>query len=110
MEEMDENNYGESFTLMIASGKYKTQITKKFQNRKVWVVPNPNLISAVIPGTIIDVYVKPGQSVKKGEVLLILEAMKMQNQILMPFDGKIKTINVKPDERIPKKFVMIELA
>jgi biotin carboxyl carrier protein len=53
--------------------------------------------------------VKPGQEVKKGETLLILEAMKMQNQITMPFNGKIKRVNVKPDEVVKKKHVMIEI-
>jgi biotin carboxyl carrier protein len=110
MDEMDENMYGEYMTLFIAAGKYKTQFTKKFANRKNWIAPDPKLIKAVIPGTIIDVLVKPGQSVKKGETMMILEAMKMQNQILMPFDGKIKKVNVKPEERVPKQFVMIEIA
>lgn len=109
MEEMDESTFGEYPTLLIAAGKYKTKVTKKFQNRKPWTAPNPNLIMAVIPGTVIDVFVKPGQSVKKGETLLILEAMKMQNQILMPFNGKIKSVFVKAEEKVPKKFIMIEI-
>ena len=41
---------------------------------------------------------------------MLLEAMKMQNQILMPFDGKIKNVHVKPDEKIAKNHLMIELA
>jgi biotin carboxyl carrier protein len=110
MDEIDEKNFGEFQTLMISSGKYKTELTKKFINRKEWIVPNPKKIAAIIPGTIIDVYVKNGQKVKKGETLLILEAMKMQNRILMPFDGKIKKVFVKPDEKIPKNFLMVELA
>lgn len=110
MENFDENNLGEYPTLAIGSGKYKTELTRKFEKRVNWVAPNPNDIKAVIPGTIIDVYVKPGQKVKKGEIILVLEAMKMQNQILMPFDGKIKTIHVKPEERVSKNQLMIELA
>jgi len=110
MEEIDEKNYGEFSTFLTSSGGYKTGLTKKFINRKEWIVPNPKKITAIIPGTIIDVYVKNGQKVKKGETLLILEAMKMQNQILMPFDGKINKIFVKPDEKIPKNHLMIELS
>jgi biotin carboxyl carrier protein len=110
MEEYDESTLGEFHTLFISSGIYKTQLTKKFQNRIPWQAPNPKLINAVIPGTIIDILVKNGQSVKKGETLIILEAMKMQTQILMPFDGIIKNICVKPDEKVPKKQLMIELA
>jgi biotin carboxyl carrier protein len=106
---MDEYNMGEFPTLLTGSGKFHTQMTPKFEKRKVWETPNPKLIKAIIPGTIIDVYVKNGQEVKKGEILLILEAMKMQNQILMPFDGKIKKVWVKSDQKIPKNELMIEL-
>jgi len=110
MEEMDENTFGEFPTILLAAGKFKTRVTRKFENRKPWVAPDHKNVFAVLPGTIIDVFVKQGQSVKRGETLLILEAMKMQNQILMPFDGKIKKINVKPEDRVTKDFVMVEIA
>jgi pyruvate carboxylase len=110
MEEIDENIVGESATLLTSSGQYKTELTKKFVNRKNWTKPNPLMIYSIIPGTIIDVYVKNGQKVQKGETILVLEAMKMQNQILMPFDGKIKKVYIKPDEKIAKHHLMIELA
>jgi biotin carboxyl carrier protein len=51
-------------------------------------------VPAPMPGTIIDIKVKEGQSVKKGDVLLILEAMKMENEIAASFDGIIASINV----------------
>ncbi|MDA3927441.1 MAG: biotin/lipoyl-binding protein [Prolixibacteraceae bacterium] len=109
MEEMNEKEYGEYPTLSISSGLYKTELTDKFKQRKNWVAPDPKQIFAVIPGTILDVFVNVGQEVKKGEILLILEAMKMQNQIIMPFDGKIKKIYVKPDEVIKKAHLMVEI-
>jgi biotin carboxyl carrier protein len=109
MDNMDESEYGEYPTLSIGSGLYKTILTKKFKERIVWETPNPKKINAVIPGTILDIYVKAGQLVKKGEVILILEAMKMQNQIKMPFDGKIKKVFVKPDEMVKRSQVMIEI-
>lgn len=110
MEHTNEKDYGEYPTLSIGSGLYKTELTTKFKNRKIWEAPNPKKIHAIIPGTILDVYVKNGQEVKKGETLLILEAMKMQNQINMPFDGKIKKVYVNPDEIIKKQHLMIEIA
>ena len=48
-----------------------------------------------MPGTILDVKVQAGQSVKKGDVLVILEAMKMENEICAPSDGKITGVNVR---------------
>ena len=109
MENLDEQEYGEYPTLSISSGLYRTELTNKFQNRKKWEPHNPKKIIAFIPGTVVDVFVKPGQEVKKGETLLILEAMKMQNLITMPFDGKIKKVHLKPDVIIKKNELMIEI-
>lgn len=52
-------------------------------------------VSAPMPGTILSVNVKAGDSVKKGDVLAILEAMKMENEIMAPKDGKVTAVNVQ---------------
>ena len=96
-------------TLIIHSAKYKTLFTKKFQNRVNWEPVNRNHINSFIPGTIVEVNVKKGQTLKAGETLLILEAMKMNNKVMMPFDGKITQVNVKPGMKIPKNFLMVEI-
>ena len=49
-------------------------------------------VSAPMPGTILDVKVNVGDSVKKGQVLMILEAMKMENEIMAGVDGVITSI------------------
>ena len=51
-------------------------------------------INSPMPGNILDVRVAVGQSVKKGDVLMILEAMKMENEIMCPCDGKVISVNV----------------
>lgn len=51
-------------------------------------------VNAPMPGTILDVKVKPGDVVKKGDLLLILEAMKMENEIVSPQDGTIASVNI----------------
>ena len=48
-----------------------------------------------MPGNILAVNVKDGQAVKKGEVLMILEAMKMENEIMAPCDGKVASVSVQ---------------
>lgn len=93
----------------ILSMKYKTKLTKKFENRTAYEAPNPNNVLSYIPGTVREVFVKEGQELKEGESLMILEAMKMRNQIVMPFDGKVKAIHVKEGDRIPKRQLMIEI-
>ena len=52
-------------------------------------------VNAPMPGTILDVKVSVGQSVKKGDVICVLEAMKMENDIPAPADGVIASINVQ---------------
>lgn len=53
-----------------------------------------NVVAAPMPGTILDVKVAPGTAVKKGDVVIILEAMKMENEILAPSDGVVSQIYV----------------
>jgi biotin carboxyl carrier protein len=95
--------------LIIEGSVYKTTYTAKFNNRVNWQAPDPNKLYSFIPGTVIDIFVKPKDTVKEGETILLLEAMKMQNQVRMPFDGEIVRLNVKKDEVIPKKHLMVEI-
>ena len=93
----------------VTARKYQTLLTKKYENRKIWSNPSPYEIQSIIPGTILNVFVKEGDVVEEGAPLLILEAMKMQNRIQMPFTARIKKINVEVGVRIPKDSLMIEL-
>ena len=95
--------------LIVQGTIYNTKYTDKFENRIKWETPDPNCIYSIIPGTIIDIFVKPKDKLKEGETLLLLEAMKMQNQVRMPFDGEIVKIYVKKDETIPRKHLMVKI-
>lgn len=66
-------------------------------------------ISAPMPGKIIDVKVSVGQAVKAGDTLLILEAMKMQNEIPAVSDGTVKSINVSAGQSVKAGDPMIEV-
>ncbi|HHU49743.1 MAG TPA: biotin/lipoyl-binding protein [Clostridiales bacterium] len=52
-------------------------------------------VKAPMPGTILDVKVSSGQTVKSGDILFILEAMKMENEIMAPVDGVVQVIAAK---------------
>ncbi len=99
----------EYHNLVIGGAGYTTTYTTKFKNRKKWKRPNPNLIYSHIPGTITEIVNKEGWKVKKGEVILLLEAMKMSNKIVMPFDGRITKMFVRKGEVVPKNHLMIEI-
>ena len=88
---------------------YKTLFSKKFLNRKAYVIHDPHKLFAFIPGTIMKVFVKEKQKVKKGEKLVVLQAMKMNNIILAPSNGIIKKVYVKAGESVPKAHLLIEL-
>lgn len=94
-------------TLNIDGINYKTHLTEKFIKRKVYAAHNPKLIIAIIPGKIRKVMVKPGDKVKEGDEMLILEAMKMYNKIMAPFDGTIKEVHVKQGVIVPKDELLI---
>ncbi len=88
---------------------YRTTVTKKFANRTPYTPPNSGLIVAFIPGTILKVHVKEGHKVKKGDTLLVLQAMKMDNHLLATRNGVVKKVYVKQGEVVPKQHLLIEL-
>jgi len=96
-------------TLAIDYAKYKTTFTKKFLERKPWKKRNIGEVTAFIPGIIKKIYVKQGSKVKLGDKLVVLEAMKMKNELLAPVQGIVKEITVKENSRVTKNQVIIVL-
>lgn len=66
-------------------------------------------VNAPMPGTILDVKVAPGAAVKAGDVLVILEAMKMENEIVAPQDGTVAAVNVKKGDSVNSGDVLASL-
>ena len=64
-------------------------------------------ITAPMPGSIISVNVKAGDSFRSGQVLLVLEAMKMENEIMAPCDGKVLAVNVNQGASVNSGDVLI---
>jgi len=95
--------------LIIDGTKYRTFYNRKFENRKKYEPPNPNRIMSYIPGTVVKLFVKEGQEVKKGDHILILDAMKMKTNLVFESDGKVKAVNVSEGVKVPKDFLMVEL-
>ena len=66
-------------------------------------------ITAPMPGTVLDIKVSVGQSIKKGDVVCVLEAMKMENDIPAPADGVVASVNVQKGASIGANDVIITL-
>lgn len=94
--------------LRTIDGEYKTVLTQKYKQRKVWVRPDIRQMYSFIPGTITQIAVRVGQEVKKGDTLMMFNAMKMSNTLKAPFDGRIATIAVREAEVVPKGVLLLE--
>jgi len=104
MSSNDENEF-----LNINDTFYRTRISDKFRKRKQYEPPDPKKILSFIPGTIIDIFVTPGQDVRKGDLLFILDAMKMKNRVKCHMNGRIKSVPVAKGDKVPKGTLLMEL-
>lgn len=96
-------------TLVIDEEKYKTILSPKFEKRVAWTIPDESFIKSFIPGTVSKLNVQEGDVVKEGDKLMILDAMKMKNQLYVPFDSRVRKINVVEGQTVPKGYIMVEL-
>ncbi len=83
---------------------------KMLEKRGGGAAEGKQVIKSEMPGKIVEVKVKPGDKVKEGDLLLILEAMKMQNEIKAPKEGEVKEVFVKNGDTVEAeaKLVVVE--
>ena len=105
-----------SFLISVNGNKYQLNVKDKFDEllkslgMDNLAAKKVNEIKAPMPGLVLDVRVTEGGEVKKGDPILVLEAMKMENIIKSPVDGIIKKINVKKGIAVEKNQVLINFA
>jgi len=93
-----------SFTIETPiSYKRRKTLSKNGSSSKIEV------INAPMPGKILDVMVEENSEIKQGEPLFILEAMKMQNEIVSNVSGRITKVNIKQNDSVMKDDVMLEI-
>ena len=104
-----------TFTFKINGSKYEVQLEDQYDeliNRLGFSLAGSTKVKDVkapMPGLVLEINVSEGQEVKKGEAILILEAMKMENVIKAAGDGIVKTIHVSKGMAVEKGFVLVEM-
>lgn len=88
--------------LIVDDTVYKTRLSRKYEARRKWERPDPRIVRVELPGAVRAILVKPGQRVARGTPLIVLEAMKMQNEVLSPLDGVVAEIQVKVGQVLAK--------
>ena len=111
---LESNEAEKSFLIQINKGQYWVSVKDRFDllleqlgmgNATATKVNN---IKAPMPGLIIDIKIAIGDTVAKGDTVMILEAMKMENVLKSPGDGKVKTIKVSLRDNVEKNQVLVE--
>ncbi|MGB4773703.1 MAG: acetyl-CoA carboxylase biotin carboxyl carrier protein subunit [Daejeonella sp.] len=107
------NKAEKTCTVKVNSNTYNLTITDQFDELLHQLgIDNLNTakiseLKAPMPGLVLKVLVAEGDEVKKGDNLLVLEAMKMENIIKSPADVRIKSIKINPSDKVEKNQVMI---
>ena len=89
---------GKQFQIEIEGGGAAEQGAKK--RKRVGRGKRSGTISSTIPGKIVSIAISEGQQVSEGDVVMILEAMKMQNEIHAPLSGTVSAVNCKPGDSV----------
>src|SRR5664279_3398669 len=95
-----------SYTFTVET-PFSLQRMKVINSRKS--VNENESLKAPMPGKIIDVLVREGSNVLRGEPVVILEAMKMQNEIQSPVNGKVIKVMAKPNTNVMKDDLLVEI-
>jgi acetyl/propionyl-CoA carboxylase alpha subunit len=96
-------------TLRVYSGKHHIKVR---DTRSTLIRPESGdgRVKAPIPGLIARVLVQKGQAVTAGEAIIVLEAMKMENEIRAPRSGVVTSVRVKPGDSVVRNTVLAEVA
>ena len=89
------------------SGDVLFKILPKFETVKKASIEGG--LNAPMPGKVVEIKIKKGAKIKKGDTLIILEAMKMEHKVLAPSDGKVKEILINKDEQVENGATLVVL-
>lgn len=94
--------------LFIDSTEYETEVPRN-SLKTYGGLPDSRDVKAFIPGTVVDVRVREGERVSAGQILLLLDAMKMHNEVCSGVDGRIAQVLVTKGDRVEKNQILVRL-
>lgn len=103
--DIQEEKFDEFF---IENSIYYTRIPDYYKDRQAYKPLNEKVLKAFIPGTIREMQVSIGDIVAQGDVLMILDAMKMNNEVKSMISGKIISILIKEGDMVKKNQIIVE--
>ncbi len=114
--EVEVSRKGESWEVSIGDKIYNVEVdegermpSRRSRATKSLGASGSGVISSAIPGKIVAIMTSEGDSVESGAVVIVLEAMKMQNEIKADIDGIVKSIMCKPGERVEANMPLMEI-
>ncbi|WP_026451599.1 acetyl-CoA carboxylase biotin carboxyl carrier protein subunit [Aequorivita capsosiphonis] len=115
VETLDADYVKRSYTVSINGNRYQVKLENQLDaliSKMGLSLGNASVedeINAPMPGLILEVNVSEGDTIKKGDFLCVLEAMKMENTLSAPRDGIVKSVNIAKGETVDKGMLLIEL-
>jgi|TARA_B100001094_G_scaffold262390_1_gene263518 biotin carboxyl carrier protein len=114
--EVEVSRKGASWEISIGDKIYNVEVdegerraSRRSRATKSLGASGSGVISSAIPGKIVAIMTSEGNSVESGAVVIVLEAMKMQNEIKAGIDGIVKSIMCKPGERVEANMPLMEI-
>jgi biotin carboxyl carrier protein len=99
--------------VMMNGRLYETQVLDErallMAQRKGGLGNNSGEVHSPMPGLVVKVTVESGQEVEQGETVVILESMKMQNELKAPIDGTISTVHIEAGQSVDKNAILVEI-
>ena len=111
---VDDND--ELYQVMLKSTLYEVKVEDERTRRLAGLIGGPPvivgeaLIKAPMPGVIVSVPAQEGQTVTKGDIVVVLESMKMQNEFKAPKDGVVSSVRVAPGDKVDQEAIMITIS
>ena len=98
-------------TYLVRHGGFETSVRvadpARTARQRLGVAEGPQRIESVMPGKVVRVLVKAGDEVVEGQGLVVIEAMKMENEIESPKDGKVTAVEVEPGQAVESGAVLV---